>query len=142
MVGVVAGGTGGRRPGGTGLDSQAIRQIQPGRNSLRALRSAFGSMNISAVPLKACVPIPVQAAGPPAASAPALGVRSRVLILLAVPVATLVAWAAHLVVARNEPSVNPQFYSVFLGLILGLSALAAVGQSFWPGLRRWMMHLG
>ena len=65
----------------------------------------------------------------------------RIGALLAVPVASVVALGVHAWVSGNEPSVNPRFYTIFLTALLGLSALAAVGQAVWLGLRRWMSQM-
>jgi NitT/TauT family transport system permease protein len=67
---------------------------------------------------------------------------SSVPTLLAVPGATLIALVIHLFVSKDEPVPDTRSYSAFLGIILGASAVAAFAQSFWPGLRRWMAHMG
>ncbi len=61
--------------------------------------------------------------------------------LVAVPVTTAIALGIHLFVARNEPPVETQSYTVFLGTILGLALVASAVQSFWSGLRRWMREM-
>ena len=60
--------------------------------------------------------------------------------LATLPVAALIALAVHLAVGANEPGVNPRSYTIFLALVLGLSVLALVLQTFWTGLRAWMLH--
>src|SRR2546429_1555091 len=73
--------------------------------------------------------------GSPAAS------RARARTLLAIPGAASVALAVHLSVSKNQPLPETHSYSVFLGIILGSAGVAAVAQSFWSHLRRWMRHL-
>jgi len=73
--------------------------------------------------------------GSPAAS------RARARTLLAIPVAASVALAVHLGVSKNQPLPETHSYSVFLGIILGSAGVAAVAQSFWSHLRRWMRHM-
>ena len=67
------------------------------------------------------------------------GLRLRTLALL--PVATLIALGVHVAVSKNEPPVDTRSYTIFLGMILGLSIVAAVVQPTWAGLRRWMAHM-
>src|SRR5256885_12631817 len=73
--------------------------------------------------------------GSPAAS------RARAVSLLAIPVAASVVLAFHLSVSKNQPLPETHSYSVFLGIILGSAGVAAVAQSFWSHLRRWMRHM-
>jgi NitT/TauT family transport system permease protein len=75
----------------------------------------------------------------PAAQA---GVKARASALLALPVASALALIVHGWVARHEPSVDPRFYTTFLGAVLGLALVVAVGQLAWSGLRRWLNHMG
>jgi len=76
-------------------------------------------MNTSLVQIKEPVPIPVETGDREVESSPAIVSKPRGWTLLAVPVATLMALAVHGLVSKNEPSVDPQIYSVFLGLVLG-----------------------
>lgn len=98
-------------------------------------------MNSSLVQTTEPVPLPVEPEARAVSSASAVGVKARVGRLLAVPCTTLIALVVHRFLSKNEPSVDPQFYSVFLGLVLGVFVLGAVAQAFWSGLRRWMMHM-
>jgi NitT/TauT family transport system permease protein len=66
--------------------------------------------------------------------------RSR--ILLAVPVATLIALAIHWFVSKNEPPADTRSYTIFLAMILGASTVAAAVQAIWAGLKRWLAHMG
>src|SRR5690349_5161596 len=61
--------------------------------------------------------------------------------LLAVPVASAVALAVHLSLARREPSVDPRDFTIFLGLILGSSIICLGASRLWPALRAWMTHI-
>ena len=85
-------------------------------------------MNTSLVQIKEPVPIPVETGDRDVESSPAIVSKPRGLTLLAVPVATLMALAIHGFVSKNEPSVDPQIYSVFLGLVLGGFVVGAVVQ--------------
>jgi NitT/TauT family transport system permease protein len=98
-------------------------------------------MNSSLVQTKEPVPLPAEPEARAISSAPAAGFKPRVGRLLAVPCAALIALVVHRFLSKNEPSVDPQFYSVFLGLVLGVFVLGAVAQAFWSGLRRWMTHM-
>jgi NitT/TauT family transport system permease protein len=60
---------------------------------------------------------------------------------LAAPIAAVVALGVHFAVAAREPSVNPRFYSILLGAVLGLSLIAAIVRPFWPGLRQWLANM-
>jgi NitT/TauT family transport system permease protein len=71
----------------------------------------------------------------------AVGSRPRAGTLLAVPLAALIALAAHGFVPGGEPAPDARSYSLLLGIILGAFLAAAAAQSFWPALRRWMIHL-
>ena len=68
--------------------------------------------------------------------------RPRLRTLLATPLAALIALAVHLLVSKSEPAADTRSYTVFLGLILAASLVAAAVQPFWSGLRRWMAHMG
>jgi len=67
-------------------------------------------------------------------------VKWKWLKLASLPVATLIALAVHLAVGANEPAVDPRSYTIFLGLVLGLSLAGLALQIFWTGLRQWVLH--
>jgi len=70
-----------------------------------------------------------------------LGSRPGVRTLLATPLAALIALAVHRMVSKAEPAADTRSYTVFLGVILAASVVAAAVQPLWPGLRRQMAHL-
>jgi NitT/TauT family transport system permease protein len=57
------------------------------------------------------------------------------------PLAALIALAVHLFVSKSEPVADTRSYSLFLGIILGVSVVAAAVQPLWSGLRHWMAHM-
>ena len=61
--------------------------------------------------------------------------------LVSLPVVTLIALAVHIAVSKNEPPIDTRSYTVFLGIVLGLSVVAALIQPAWAGLRRWMSDM-
>jgi NitT/TauT family transport system permease protein len=101
-------------------------------------------MNTALVQVKEPVQMRAPAEKKAHAINPASGASSkpRARTLLAVPVATLIAMAIHVMVSKSEPVTDTRSYSLFLGTVLGATLLAIAGQSFWPGLRRWMTHMG
>ncbi|MEY2407815.1 MAG: sulfonate transport system permease protein [Verrucomicrobiota bacterium] len=100
-------------------------------------------MNTSSVPIKptASLPMTAENAGRPDALLPAMDFKLRIRIMIAAPIAALIALTVHLVVAKNEPSVNARIYSIFLGVVFAAFAAACGVQLVWPGLRRWMSQL-
>jgi NitT/TauT family transport system permease protein len=63
-------------------------------------------------------------------------------ILLAVPVAAVLALAVHFFFASRMMPIEARLYSILLGAVLGLSIVAAALQPIWSGLRRWMRGMG
>ena len=61
--------------------------------------------------------------------------------LLALPLATAIALGVHLLISKKELGMEVQSYTILLSIILGLAVVAGVVQGFWPGLRRWMLHM-
>ena len=100
-------------------------------------------MNTALVQVKetAQASAPVEKSARMVYSSPAIAAKLRVGTLLALPAATLLALAVHLLVSKNEPVADTRSYTVFLGLILGAVVGAAAMQSLWYGLRRWMAHM-
>lgn len=85
-------------------------------------------------------------ATPPGTVAPVAREMPRVVqlpwrTLLAVPIATALAFALHLLVSQNELRLETRYYSIFLAGFFGVSVLAAVAQQWWVGLRVWMRHM-
>ncbi len=69
------------------------------------------------------------------------GSKAPLRILLAVPVAAMLALALHFLVSKQEPQIETQSYTTFLGIVLGAAIVALAAQSFWQGLRRWMRNM-
>ena len=61
--------------------------------------------------------------------------------LLAVPIATALAFGLHLLVSQNELPLETRYYSIFLAGFFGASVLAAVVQRWWAALRAWMRDM-
>src|SRR6266568_2013146 len=72
-------------------------------------------------------------------AAPVMKLRPQT--LLAIPVAALIGLAIHLLVSKKEPSDATHYYTLLLGVILGVSIVAAMTQPFWKALRRWMRNM-
>ena len=72
---------------------------------------------------------------------PAATAGLRVRTLASFPVAAVIALAVHVAVSKNEPPVDTRSYTIFLGIVLGLSTVALLVQPAWAGLRRWMTHM-
>src|SRR5262245_51717183 len=100
-------------------------------------------MNTAAVQAKEPVSMPVTVEGtsPDAAVSRTNPPVLRIGTLLSLPIATLVALAVHFAVSKSEPPADTRSYTIFLGLVLGGSIVAAVVQPAWVGLRRWMAHM-
>jgi len=62
-------------------------------------------------------------------------------VLAALPVASGTAFVVHLLASKTELLIETHSYSLFLGGVFLLSLLAAVIQSFWTGLRKWMHEM-
>jgi NitT/TauT family transport system permease protein len=73
------------------------------------------------------------------AAAPAAS--SRLITLLAVPVATSIALAIHFYVSEKEPPAETHSCTLFLCGVLGAGIVMAAVQPWWPGLRRWMRDM-
>lgn len=67
--------------------------------------------------------------------------RLRLLTLLTIPLATLVALAIHGCVWQRDVAVNSRPYWFFLGAMLVVSIGLWILQRFWPGLRQWMREM-
>jgi sulfonate transport system permease protein len=80
------------------------------------------------------------AAAPTAHKIP-LGPESPWRTLLAVPIATSLAFGLHLLVSQHELPLETRYYSIFLASFFGASLLAAVVQPWWAGLRAWLRDM-
>jgi NitT/TauT family transport system permease protein len=74
-------------------------------------------------------------------NSPRVQSKLRVRTLLAAPIAVLVALVVHLRTAGKEPAGETHLYTNFLIGVLCLALLAATGQMFWSGLRKWMRQM-
>ena len=61
--------------------------------------------------------------------------------LLALPIATIIAFVVHLLVSRDELPLETQYYSMLLGGVFAFSVAAAVAQHFWLPLRNWLRDM-
>jgi NitT/TauT family transport system permease protein len=67
--------------------------------------------------------------------------KPRLTTMLAVPVATVIAFALHWAIAAKQPPAETRCYSVFLGILFCTAIVATAAQLFWAPLRRWMVHM-
>lgn len=65
----------------------------------------------------------------------------RLRTILAIPVATLVAFGIHFLVSKSQPAVETKTYWIFLAAIFLCSPLATASQFAWPSPRRWLAHI-
>src|SRR2546421_53077 len=121
MASIAPGRTGRRRPGFPRLDHPPICHDESLRRLLRCLPSPEPPMNTALVEIKEPVQAPAatgkRTRAVSRASAPSETPRLRT--LLALPVATLIALAVHLLISKNEPAIDTRSYSVFLGTLFG-----------------------
>ena len=60
---------------------------------------------------------------------------------LAVPVAGLITFGTHLLIAQRAPPLETRSYMLLFWEIVGVSIVLAIAQKFWPPLRKWMRHM-
>ena len=60
---------------------------------------------------------------------------------LAVPVASLITFGTHLLIAPKAPPLETHSYTLLFWEILGVSIVLSIAQKFWPALRKWMRHI-
>src|SRR4029077_1869242 len=60
---------------------------------------------------------------------------------LAVPVASLITFGTHWLIAQNAPPLETRSYMLLFWEIVGVSIVLAIAQRFWPALRQWMRHI-
>lgn len=61
--------------------------------------------------------------------------------ILAVPVATALAFALHLLVSQNELALETRYYSILLATIFAASVVFAGAQRFSTGVRAWLREM-
>src|SRR5437660_3005484 len=67
--------------------------------------------------------------------------RSRLLTLIALPLATASALALHFLVSQKELPAETHSYTLFLCIVFGTGIVMGAVQPWWPGLRRWMRDM-
>ena len=60
---------------------------------------------------------------------------------LAVPVASVITFGTHLLIAQKAPPTETRSYMLLFWEIVGVSIILAIAQKFWPALRKWMRHM-
>jgi NitT/TauT family transport system permease protein len=60
---------------------------------------------------------------------------------LAVPVASLITFGTHWLIAQKAPPLETHSYMLLFWEILGVSIVLSIAQRFWPALRHWMRHI-
>src|SRR4029078_12164578 len=60
---------------------------------------------------------------------------------LAVPVASLITFGTHLLIAPKAPPLETRSYVLLFWEMLGVSIVLSIAQKFWPALRKWMRHI-
>src|ERR1700748_3504725 len=60
---------------------------------------------------------------------------------LAVPVASLITFGTHLLIAQKAPPLETHSYTLLFWEILGVSIVFSIAQTFWRPLRHWMRHI-
>src|SRR5881392_3638975 len=60
---------------------------------------------------------------------------------LAVPIASLITFGTHLLIAQKAPPLERHSYTLLFWEILAVSSVLAIAQRFWPTLRKWMRHM-
>src|SRR6185503_7048767 len=60
---------------------------------------------------------------------------------LAVPVAGLITFGTHLLIAQKAPPLETRSYMLLFWEIVAVSIVLAIAQKFWPPLRKWMRHM-
>lgn len=85
-----------------------------------------------------------RAPAPPSAfgggGSPALP-KLRLRTILAIPIATLVAFCVHFLVSKNQPAIETKTYSIFLTAVFASTLLAMALQFAWPSPRKWLTHI-
>jgi NitT/TauT family transport system permease protein len=67
--------------------------------------------------------------------------KMRLRTILAIPLATLIAFGIHFVVSKNQPAAQTRMYSIFLAGVFVAALLAGGLQLVWPLPRKWLSHV-
>lgn len=62
-------------------------------------------------------------------------------IQLAVPCAAVITFGTHLLFSTDATPLEKHSYTLLFWEVIGVSAVLAIAQRFWIGLRRWMRHM-
>jgi NitT/TauT family transport system permease protein len=65
----------------------------------------------------------------------------RLRTILAIPLATIVAFSIHLLISKKQPLLETKLYWIFLGIIFLSALLATALQLAWPFPRKWLSHI-
>ncbi len=84
---------------------------------------------------------PAAAPAEEVAAAPLPSSRLRIHMILAIPVACLIALGVHVLTSKHQAAAETRLYTSFLGILLVLALIGAALQSFWPRLRSWLKHM-
>src|SRR5580765_2220431 len=67
--------------------------------------------------------------------------KMRLPTLLAIPLATLIAFGIHFLISNNRPTAETRLYTIFLAGVFIVALLAAGLQFIWPLPRKWLAHI-
>jgi NitT/TauT family transport system permease protein len=65
----------------------------------------------------------------------------RLRTVLAIPLATIIAFFIHLLISKKQPPLETKLYWIFLGIIFLSALLATALQLAWPSPRKWLNHI-
>jgi NitT/TauT family transport system permease protein len=96
------------------------------------------STEVEVSPRASTISKPERGADTEANTMPAPPARVPIRILVALPIAALIAFGVHLLVSKGEPEHATQTYTVFILSVFGISTAVAGIHPFWAPLRRWV----
>jgi NitT/TauT family transport system permease protein len=62
-------------------------------------------------------------------------------ILLSLPIATMLAFAVHVMLSSKQSALENRCYSIFLGIVFGLAIASLAAQAIFHSFRRWLSHM-